>query len=390
MTNSDETDDDGRTCPGCFAVLQTSSACLDHMRCCCPHLLPDMQERLSRPEFQDHHGRFGELARGVISQLQDERERRFLELRFGLDRPGGEPRTPAEVGAELGVRPQQALGTINRLLRRLPLVADDHSGLDVLHDDEAIIAVNKPPRLRCSPWHRFAGGSLMNMVAGRLLPEGKRPFSVHSIDSGTSGVVIVAKSKEARAALAASWHSKASAKEYLAIVRQPSDEGLRLAAGAVVDVNAAVVQAAHYHSTVVEERAAAEDDVDGDDCGKQAHTRFSVEAASASAALLRCELIKSGRTHQIRVHAAHAGFPLLADDRYGGAASAAIQRPALHARCLRIAHPTTGERISLEAELPTDFRSCLSAEGLTDPFVPVAVAENLATEKCPPSPPQRA
>ena len=99
---------------------------------------------------------------------------------------------------------------------------------------------------------------------------------------------------------------------------------------------------------------------------RPAQTRFELLQNAPQGCLLRC-LLRTGRTHQIRVHLAHLGHPLVADALYGGAPAAGLTRQALHARRLAFRHPLTGQTLDFVAPLPTDLTHALSAWGLTMP-----------------------
>merc|ERR1712151_997272 len=146
-----------------------------------------------------------------------------LELRFGVDQ-GGQRRSPAEVGKELGGKyaknPQTAQVLIRTALKSIPLVADDPAGLEVLYEDDDLLAVTKPPFLRTNPVHRFCGKSLTNKLVGYLQPSSgcPPPYIIHRLDQCTSGVFLCTKTKEAAAILQEKWHGPECSKEYLAIV----------------------------------------------------------------------------------------------------------------------------------------------------------------------------
>ena len=124
--------------------------------------------------------------------------RQTLSLRFGADR-GWQERTPREVGGMLGGRYRNSerlvAGLIKRAQKAIPLVAEDPSQLQVLYEDEDLLAVSKPPGLRTAPRHRFLGDSLVSQLIGYLRPENgsSPPFIVHRLDRGTSGVLLCAK-----------------------------------------------------------------------------------------------------------------------------------------------------------------------------------------------------
>ena len=177
-----------------------------------------------------------------------------------------------------------------------------------------------------------------------------RPGLVHRLDKDTSGCLVVAKNEPALAALQRAFKSRAVKKIYLALVHgQPSDRG-RLA----------TLFGRHpVHRKRFSGRVKS---------GKPAETEFAVRERFDGAALLEVEL-KTGRTHQIRVHLAEAGHPVVADPLYGrrrGAsrrvteAQSALGRQALHAWKLEFAHPVSGEALRFEAPVPADFQRALN------------------------------
>lgn len=301
-------------------------------------------------------------ARAAFAAVVDPLQRRALELRFGLDQ-GGSRRSPAEVGHILGgkyVKNAQTAGLLVRNgLNSIPLVADDPSALEVLHEDGDIVAVSKPPFLRTTPVHRFCGKSLSSQLVGYLRPRGCEPFIVHRLDQSTSGVYLCAKTSRAAAALQDQWHTPSCSKRYLAVVHV--DSGHKAPVGSTFVIDAAI--------------ARGNDEADSvrrviNDAGQSAATRFEVLARGPAHALFACTLLDSGRTHQIRLHSSHAGFPLVGDSLYGGAEGedARINRVALHAWRLRFAHPRSGEASEIIAPPPADLERCCAAHGIGMPF----------------------
>lgn len=249
------------------------------------------------------------------------------------------------------------------------MVADDPSGLVVLFEDEDMVAVSKPPYLRTTPVHRFCGKSLGSQVLGHLRQAGHDvlPYIVHRLDQSTSGVYLQAKTKTAAASLQEHWHGPMCSKEYLALVHK-QERSPQLIVGESFIVDAPIGRAEDVADDI--RRV-----VDHGPRGQSAQTRFIVLAIGNDAAVLSCTLLESGRCHQIRVHASHAGLPLVGDGLYGGCHDAAvvgIGRVALHAWRLRVRHPRTGDSLQIEAPLPDDMTACTKQHGIN--LAPLLVA----------------
>ncbi|CAM3560057.1 RluA family pseudouridine synthase [Deinococcus frigens] len=232
--------------------------------------------------------------------------------------------------------------------------------LDVLFEDDHLIAVNKPPGMITHPAPGVRSGTLVNALLGRMgsLPEqsdfdgegGYRPGIVHRLDKDTSGVIVVAKTVEAHARLAAAFKDRDTRKTYLAI-----------AAGSWKAGGAVKVDAPVGRHPVQRQRMTV-----GGANAREAQTLFTPLAAhpdghGRTLALVRAQP-RTGRTHQIRVHLAHLGSPVLGDTVYGRA-SEAMTRQALHAQFLELPHPVTGQTLHLHAPVPDDVLSAWVALG---------------------------
>lgn len=244
-------------------------------------------------------------------------------------------------------------------------LAHDDLPLDVLYEDDAMIVLDKPPGLVVHPAPGHPRGTLVNALVARGTlsgEEGERPGVVHRLDRDTSGVIVVAKSAIAHGALAAQFKSREVVKIYEAVAwgHLPGEEGR--------------VERPIGRSRVDRQKMAV-DPVRG----RAALTHWRVLARFSVADHLEVRLA-SGRTHQIRVHLASLGHPLVADARYGGGAGveAGFQGPqralvrgalsvmgrfALHARRLELRHPATGRAMAFDAPLPRDFRRLLEFLG---------------------------
>jgi 23S rRNA pseudouridine1911/1915/1917 synthase len=245
--------------------------------------------------------------------------------------------------------------------------------LSILHEDEAIIVVDKPPGMIVHPAKGHWEGTLASALAhhfGALSQRGgpTRPGIVHRLDRDTSGVIVVAKNDQVHDALAAQFKARQVEKQYFAIVAGAPDRDRD-----VID------EPIGNHPTHREKKAIRRNDPSA----RLAVTRYEVVERFAGYALLRV-LPKTGRTHQIRIHLAHVGFPVLCDRLYGGRAqlselelipragaaepSAAVTSPepllkrqALHAHRLTLTHPASGQRMSFEAALPADMLQTLDS-----------------------------
>ncbi len=248
--------------------------------------------------------------------------------------------------------------------------------LDVLYEDDDLAVVNKPADMVVHParghWSGTLVGALANRFAGQLSSNRgpARPGIVHRLDRDTSGAIIVAKNDLAHARLAALFEEKRIQKEYFAIVL-----GTINADREIVDMPIG------HHPKYRVKMAIAPNDPEA----KPAQTYFETLERFRGFSTVRC-LPKTGRTHQIRLHLAHLGCPILCDKLYGGRSTItfdeiagkhdrspqaredettepipALARQALHARKITFEHPTTGETLEIEAPIPHDLQQTLDA-----------------------------
>lgn len=226
--------------------------------------------------------------------------------------------------------------------------------LDILFEDEHLIVLHKPAGLVVHPAAGHASGTLVNALLHHTEVERgqdpARPGVVHRLDKDTSGVMVVARTEAAREGLAALFARHAIERAYEAICL-----GLPpLAQTFDTLIGRHPTDRKRFSSRVSR--------------GKRAVTHVRRLQALHGAALIECRL-ETGRTHQIRVHLADAGFPLLGDPTYGKtpsdarlrAASEALGRQALHARLLGFVHPITREALRFERPPPSDFQAALAS-----------------------------
>ena len=233
-----------------------------------------------------------------------------------------------------------------------PLPAPDPNvAFGVVHADEQVIVIDKPAGLVVHPGAGNAEGTLVNGLLARFgdmagVGDPARPGIVHRLDRGTSGLMVVARTPAAYAALVAQLRARVVERAYLAL------------AWGSFEASAGLIDAPVGRAEVDRTRMAISAR------GREARTRYQVrEAFSAPAplALVECRL-ETGRTHQIRVHLAAIGHPVVGDARYRGERpSVPLRRPFLHAYHLAFDHPTTGGRVEYESALPADLEEVVLA-----------------------------
>lgn len=285
----------------------------------------------------------------------------------------GNPKASVEEGAEVVITVEEAEES-HILPEDIPL--------DVLFEDAHLIVVNKPAGMVVHPAPGTPSGTLVNALLHHcdetLSGVGgmKRPGIVHRIDKDTSGILVVAKSDAAHHGLAAQFEKHEARRVYMALVHRVPDaadprlrgvRGVSFEPGNVMKITTQLAR----HRTDRQKQAVCFQN------GRHAVTRARVVETFGSppaVALTECRL-ETGRTHQIRVHMAHAGHGLLGDPVYGGkrriakgalpeaaqAAVAGFARQALHAETLGFVHPVSTAPMEFRAELPADMQALLAA-----------------------------
>lgn len=219
--------------------------------------------------------------------------------------------------------------------------------LEIVYEDRHLLVVNKPAGMVVHPAPGHPSGTLVNALLHRVpdLPSArgvKRPGIVHRLDKETSGLLVVAKTWESLIALVKQMKERRITRRYRALVH------------GVVQVDAGTVDAPIGRHPVKRQQMAVVPS------GRSAVTHFQVLERFEDATYLSLEL-DTGRTHQIRVHMAFLGHPVIGDDKYGSGDSHLIESGhALHAAELIFDHPVTGEHLAFRAPLPPAFEACLA------------------------------
>lgn len=239
--------------------------------------------------------------------------------------------------------------------------------LDIVHEDEHVLVIHKPAGLVVHPAPGHWGGTVLNAVLAHApdtmyLP---RAGIVHRLDKDTSGLMVIAKTRPTMDALVNMMAARQVQRYYIALAKGPWT-----AAQSWCQVQQAVGRDPVHRlkMTVLSPHQVG---------AKPARTAIRRLDVQQSHHLLACKLF-TGRTHQIRVHLAWLGVPIVGDETYGGALSPMIQRQALHAACLQFEHPVTGITLRFEAPLPADMQAHLHHVGLHLAHAPSALPDLLA------------
>lgn len=236
--------------------------------------------------------------------------------------------------------------------------------LDIVYEDDTLLLINKLPGMVVHPGHGNYTGTLVHALAYHFdnLPmnSSERPGLVHRIDKDTSGLLVIAKTEAAMTHLAKQFEAKTSEREYVALVW----------GNVVADKGSIEGNLARHLKDRMQMAVFADPEI-----GKPAVTHYKVLERFGYVTLISCQL-ETGRTHQIRAHLKHIGHPLFNDERYGGHlilkgttftkykqfidnCFKALPRQALHAKTLGFVHPTTGEMMRFDTELPQDLKDCI-------------------------------
>ena len=224
----------------------------------------------------------------------------------------------------------------------LPIVSSvtpERLPLAIVYEDDDLLIIDKPAGQLVHPTTKEAHGTVANAVLGLYAARGTRLdfHPCHRLDRNTTGLLLIAKHPEVQYQMA---KQGTLTRAYLALI-----DGLLTPTEGIVDA-----PIARALPSIILRRVSPD--------GKPARTHYKTEWTNGGHTLLRLQL-ETGRTHQIRVHLAYLGHPLLGDDLYGGRTDL-IPRHALHSAQLTLTHPRTGERLSIASPLPNDMARILS------------------------------
>jgi 23S rRNA pseudouridine1911/1915/1917 synthase len=295
----------------------------------------------------------------VPAALDGERVDRVVAMLSGLARADVADLVAAgavRIGGQVVPKPSRKVAEGDELEVDLPdaveepvAVPEPEVDVPVVFEDDHVVVVDKPQELIVHPGAGNPTGTLVGGLLARYpeiaaVGEADRPGIVHRLDRGTSGLLAVARTQAAYESLVGQLSSRTVERVYLSVVW-----GHPTPPTGVVDAPIGRSRRDPTRMTV-------------STTGREARTRYEVREVftePVEAALVECRL-ETGRTHQIRVHLAAIGHPVVGDPRYKGMrTSFTLGRPFLHAHRLSFDHPATGERVSFESPLPGDLQSAL-------------------------------
>jgi 23S rRNA pseudouridine1911/1915/1917 synthase len=290
----------------------------------------------------------GERLDRALTALLDDRSRALIQKHIesgAVTIDGAPPERGSATKLRLGARIQYEPPPPEPV----DLVAEDIP-LSVLFEDEHLIVVDKPANLVVHPAAGHPRGTLVNAVLHHVQVDlhgvgaSDRPGIVHRLDRDTTGVIAIAKTPRAHELMAKAFADREVEKTYLAVVL------------GVPDPREGTIDTLYGRHPRDRKRFSSKVAT-----GKRAVTHYRVQELLRQSSLLEIQL-ETGRTHQIRVHFADRGHPLVGDPVYGGRkAIVPFERPALHSLRLSLPHPITGRKLTCEAPIPQDFSSLLEA-----------------------------
>jgi 23S rRNA pseudouridine1911/1915/1917 synthase len=280
-----------------------------------------------------------EFSRSYLQQLIEAGAVVLAGARAG--KPSLKVRAGDHIGIELRPTPQ------SQAFKPEPMA------LDVVFEDAHLCVVNKPAGLVVHPAPGNWSGTLLNGLLARDPQAGLLPRAgiVHRLDKDTSGLMVVARTRQTMDALVQRIAARAVSRQYLALAHRP------WVGPALRQVQSPIGRDPRNRLRMAVVDLARQ-------AGKPAGTEFELLQNAEQGCWVKCTL-QTGRTHQIRVHLASLGHPLVGDDLYGGAPAAGLNRQALHAFRLAFEHPVTGAALEFSAPLPPDMRAALAAWGLS-------------------------
>ena len=220
--------------------------------------------------------------------------------------------------------------------------------LDIIYEDDDILVVNKPKNMVVHPGNGVNSGTLVNAIVGKYdLSDGSedfRPGIIHRLDKDTTGCLVVAKNNNAHDKIAKQIQDRTTKKIYITLVK------------GIINETQGVIDMPIGRSKTDRKKMEATKD------GKEAHTEFKVLARYKEGYTLLEVLLKTGRTHQIRVHMAKIGHPVVGDSTYSsGKNPFGVDSQMLHSHIIGFVHPTKGEYMEFEAPLPKYFSDIINS-----------------------------
>ncbi len=237
---------------------------------------------------------------------------------------------------------------VTEIKQEQKLIEAEEMDLDIVYEDEDVIVVNKPSHMVVHPAVGNYTGTLVNgliyhtnKLSNTGDTDGVRPGIVHRIDKDTSGLLMVAKNNEAHEKLAEQLKAKTTTRKYIALVHGNiiEDEG---------EIHAPIGRDVYDRKKMAITVKNSKD----------AETYFRVIERFEHYTLIECSL-RTGRTHQIRVHMKYIGYPIVGDPQYGPRKSIDTKGQALHAKTLGFIHPRTGKYMEFDSDLPPEFQETL-------------------------------
>jgi 23S rRNA pseudouridine1911/1915/1917 synthase len=259
------------------------------------------------------------------------------------------------VNEQICYRKKQLLNQGDSLIIRIPPaipspISPEQIPLEILYEDQHLIIINKPANLVVHPAPGHSSGTLVNALLAHCpnlagIGGVERPGIVHRLDKDTTGAIVVAKTEQALRHLQQQIKVKTAQREYLGIVY-----GLPKEEQGTINLPIGRHQSDRQKMSIIPVEKG----------GRQAITHWQVQERLSNYSLLHFRL-ETGRTHQIRVHTAHMGHPLVGDELYSSGKSVGVKLTgqALHAFRLTITHPCTGEKIEAIAPLPLELEKLL-------------------------------
>lgn len=270
------------------------------------------------------------------------------------------------VKASYKVKPDDIISIVmDRPHYELEIIPEDID-IDIVYEDDEVLVVNKPAGLVVHPGHGNYTGTLVNALAWHFKDNADYDSSdprmglVHRIDKDTSGLLVIAKTPDAKTCLGKQFFNKTTKRQYVALVWGDFDTDEGTVTGNIARNPKDKLQMAVF---------------DNPDIGKHAVTHYKVLERFGYVTLVQC-ILETGRTHQIRVHMRHIGHPLFNDARYGGDqilkgtnlskyhqfitnCFATCPRQALHAKTLGFKHPETGVQMDFNSDIPQDMQELI-------------------------------